>query len=598
MNGSGPSVVGGGVNTGASGSAAHNVCLLPEGIRLTVAHGTMISDAVQSAQIYLSLPCGGRGACGHCIVTVDGEAIKSCVTPVDRDMEIVVPSTIRLTGQKVLTDFRLYDPKENRLPRVERLKISLNEPSLDDAVSDASRLQFALAKRLEMSPEKIRIEPSCLVELPSLLRRNGFTVSVNLFYDEDSVRVLSLSEGPLYGLAVDIGTTTVAVALCNLDGGNVIETVGLPNPQGTYGADIISRIVYTEEDPDGTGILQALIVRTISAAVDTLIKQTGISSKDIYIMTVGANTVMSHFLLGLPTDWLRREPYVPAATEYPIVKASEFGFPMLPEAPVIVIPGVSSYVGGDITAGVIAAGLDRGELKMLVDVGTNGEIVLAGDGFMVACSSSAGPAFEGSGISCGSRAVAGAIDNVYFEKDHISYGVIGDIEPVSLCGSGLISMISALLQTGVIDRSGHFNADKGKTYHLTPEVFVTEDDILNLIRSKAAIFAGIRILARFVELEPNDISHIYISGGFGRSLNSGHAVDIGMLPLLPDGCFSYEGNSSLAGALRVLCDRTVNAAGIASAILNLELSVGNDFMDEFIQACFLPHTNLALFEAQ
>ena len=602
---------------------SHNLRLLPEDLSLTVPHGTMISEAVQSAGIYLTLPCGSRGSCGRCIVIANGQEVKSCVTPVDRDMEIEVPATVRLTGQKILTDFRLYDPdiKTNKEPRVERLLITLNEPTLEDPMSDASRLTLALTELLDVDSTsgtlKIKIEPSVLVELPNRLRAGGFTVPVNLYYEGDTVTVLSLSEGPLYGIAIDIGTTTVATALCDLTDGKVLNTVGVPNPQAEYGSDIINRIVYTEENPEGTGILQDLIIQAISASINTLVRNAGVTQDDIYIVTVGANTVMSHFLLGLPTDWLRREPYVPAATEYPTVKASDLRLPILSCAPVLVIAGISSYVGGDITAGIIATGLQHSEgLAMLVDVGTNGEMVLAGEGFMVACSSSAGPAFEGSGISCGSRAMPGAIDNVTYSDGKISYEVIGDSsdgsdsnndgvsdaasagsqEAVSLCGSGLISMMSALLNAEVINRSGRFTTPE-KSYNLTPKVSITEDDILNLIRSKGAIYAGMRVMVSFMELELGDVSHVYVSGGFGRSLNVEHAADIGMFPRLPKECFSYEGNSSLAGALYVLADRSINPQELAASVMNLELSVGNTFMDEFTKACFLPHTDLSLFEA-
>ena len=402
---------------------AYTVSLLPEGLRFEVPGGTMISEAVRSAGIYLSLPCGGKGTCGHCMVIANGIEVKACVTAIDRDMEVVVPAVVRLAGQKVLTDFRLYDPKDNKMPRVQRLTVSVAEPDLENPASDATRLCDAIAAELRSQsisdcqpasdcrpagdcqqtsdcqsvnndqPVSIRIEPDCLAQLPELLRKNNFTVSVNLFneFNENgSLTVLSVSDssdGPLYGVAVDIGTTTVAVALCDLITGEVVETVGCPNPQGAFGADIISRIVYTEENSDGTENLQGLILGAISASINTLARIKEIDATDIYLMTIAANTVMAHFLLGLPTYWLRREPYVPAATTYPIVKAAELNLPMLPVAPVLIIPGVSSYVGGDITAGVIASKIGQGDVEMLVDVGTNGEIVLAGEGFMVACSS-------------------------------------------------------------------------------------------------------------------------------------------------------------------------------------------------------------------
>jgi uncharacterized 2Fe-2S/4Fe-4S cluster protein (DUF4445 family) len=384
------------------------------------------------------------------------------------------------------------------------------------------------------------------------------------------------------------------MALCDIETGFVLDTVGISNPQGEYGADVINRIVYTEERPEGMSLMRGAVIHALSESVRMLAGRVNIDPADIPVMTVAGNTVMSHFLLGLTCDYLRREPYVPAAREYPVLKPSDLGFPIMPWGRVYVLPGVSSYVGGDIVAGVVATGLaSLPGINILVDVGTNGEIVLAGEGYMVACSCSAGPAFEGSGISCGSRAVSGAVDNVYYHKGHMVYDVIGGhkIKPASICGSGLISMLSALLRKGAIDRAGRFTTEE-KFFALTPEVVITQPDVTNLIRSKAAIFAGMRVLANRMEIKLSDVDKVYIAGGFGRNLNTEYAMDIGMLPPLPRDAFTFVGNSSLAGALMVLNDRTIDTVETAASVLNLELSADNMFMDEFIKACFLPHTEM------
>jgi uncharacterized 2Fe-2S/4Fe-4S cluster protein (DUF4445 family) len=371
----------------------------------------------------------------------------------------------------------------------------------------------------------------------------------------------------------------------------VIDMVGSANPQAGFGADVISRIIYAEENENSAAELQDVILKTISDSIGSLAERVGILPESIPVAVIAANTVMAHLLLGLPCDYLRREPYVPAASVYPAIRAYELGLPILPVGRVIVLPAVSSYVGGDITAGVIATKLHKLDgLNMLIDIGTNGEIVLAGEGFMLACSSSAGPAFEGSGISCGSRAIPGAIDNVSLQDGQLVFDVIGngEAEPATLCGSGLISLLSALFEKGVINRSGRFV--EGKEYALTDKITVLESDILNLIRAKGAIFAGTRVLVNHMELSFGDLNHIFISGGFGRTLDVSSAVRIGMLPPIGIDAYSYEGNSSLAGALMVLNDRTIDAGEIAASIMNLELSVGNEFMEEFTKACFLPHT--------
>jgi uncharacterized 2Fe-2S/4Fe-4S cluster protein (DUF4445 family) len=431
------------------------------------------------------------------------------------------------------------------------------------------------------------------------LRADDFRITSGIFYENGGVTAISLSGERLYGIAVDIGTTTIVVALCDLETGSVLGTAGTPNPQAKYGADVISRIVYTEENEDGTRVLREGILGAVRDSVATLARGAGISEDDISAAAIAANTVMTHFLLGLPTDWLRREPYIPASCEFPPMKPSELGLTILPHGRVVILPAISSYVGGDITSGVIATGLAaKPGLNMLVDVGTNGEMVLSGDGFMIACSCSAGPAFEGAGISCGSRAVDGAIDNVYFHEGRLTYDVIGGCgaEPRSLCGSGLISFLSALLQKGVIDRSGRFTTGE-REFSIAPGVSITQADVFNLIRAKAAIYAGMRVLVRSMDLTLSDIGHVYIAGGFGRQLNIEHAVNIGMLPPLPAESFSYVGNTSLAGALRVLNDRTIDPGETAASIMNLELSVGNEFMEEFTMASFLPHTEMDFYKA-
>jgi uncharacterized 2Fe-2S/4Fe-4S cluster protein (DUF4445 family) len=394
----------------------------------------------------------------------------------------------------------------------------------------------------------------------------------------------------------------MAMALCDLESGEVLETIGVPNPQAEHGADVISRIIYAEENKDGRRELYEEGISVLSECILELTKKRAISPTEIKVMTVAANTVMSHFFMGLKTDYLRREPYVPAAYEYPVMKFGELGMPHLVGGRIIVLPSISSYVGGDIIAGIIATKLPEQEgLNLLVDVGTNGEMVLAGEGFMVACSCSAGPAFEGSGISCGSRAIEGAINHVDVKDGKLIFDVIGDdgsgkTMPTSVCGTGLISLISALLETGVINRQGKFTHGR-KLHPITELMAIEEADILNLIRSKGAIFAGMRVMLNYMEMDVKDIDHIYIAGGFGRSLDVDDTVNIGMLPRLDgENAYSYIGNSSLVGAIRVLNDRTIDLNELASSVLNLELSIGNEFMDEFVKACFLPHTELKFFE--
>lgn len=571
--------------------------ILPDNVSVKVPMGTVLSEALSLGGVVVSHPCGGLGVCGRCIVYTDkGKRLLACKTYVQEDMEINVPEMSRLTGQQVMMDLSLYKPERKEFPLVERFQITLTPPTMENAISDAKRLHTAICHKLSIEEWQLKTEPECLRSLPHRLRAdNDFTVNVTVCYEDSQVTVISLDDGPLYGVAIDIGTTTVVTALCDLLTGEVIDTVGVPNSQATYGADVISRIVYVEENAAGANLMQNMVVRILSDSINSLARKAGATPENIAVTVIGANTVMTHLLLKLPPEHLRREPYVPAATEFSFLRPDWLGLPMLPSGKVVILPSVSSYVGGDITSGVIALGLAQKEgVNLFVDVGTNGEIVLAGEGFMMACSCSAGPAFEGSGISCGSRAVSGAIDDVNFEDGKMHFSVIGNEKAASVCGSGLISLLNAMLKAGYIDRFGHFFSEE-RHFEISPDVVIHEHDIQNLIRAKAAIFAGINLMLQKLSLDITDLDHVYIAGGFGKSLNIEHAIKIGMLPPLPKESFTYVGNSSLAGALAVLNDRTLKPNQVATSITNLELSLGNDFMLEFTRACFLPHTDLGLF---
>lgn len=571
--------------------------ILPDDLNILVEENTLLRDALKVVDIYISYPCGGKGTCGKCMVELNGVSVKACETNITKDSEVIVPHTIRLSGQNIITDTREYIKTKNTLPLIQKVSLTLKKPSLHDSIDDVSNLIDALSQALNVKKDDVYIDYEVMADLPHYLRNNDFKVNATIFYEEDKIHVLSIKESKNYGIAIDIGTTTIVLALCDLETSDVMYSYGLPNPQAVFGADVISRIVYTEENSNGTASMQISVIEAISYGIGVISKKLNIDKQDILTIVIAANTVMSHFLLGIPTDFLRREPFVPSVTVFPVLKARDLGFPILKSGRVIIMPCVSSYVGGDIVAGVIATEVYKSNaLSLFVDVGTNGEMILAGEDFMMACSCSAGPAFEGSGISCGSRAINGAINNTYFKDGKLQYEVFGnDTKPTSICGSGLISLLSSLLEAGIINRSGRFVED-GDRYFISKNVWITDDDIQNLIRAKGAIYAGIKVLLNYLELSTDDLSHILIAGGFGKSINIKDAVEIGMLPEIhsEDGLlenYEYVGNSSLSGALRVLNDRTIDFKKIANSITNVELSIGNEFMEEFVKACFLPHTD-------
>jgi uncharacterized 2Fe-2S/4Fe-4S cluster protein (DUF4445 family) len=455
-----------------------------------------------------------------------------------------------------------------------------------------------------------------------VLRKGNWEVTVTLVEAYDKLEIISIEPGvskkPCYGLAVDIGTTTVAINLLDTAKGKIIDRVGTYNKQAVYGSDVISRIIYTDENPRGLELLQKAVIESINELIDELLIKNDLQGDNISAVVCAGNTVMCHLFMKIPATFLRLEPYIPATTKFPVLKAKDLNLNINEEALIITLPSIASYVGGDITSGVLATMLSKSEkITLFIDIGTNGELVLGNNEWLVTCSCSAGPAFEGSGISCGMRAMDGAIDLI--EIDRLSLEVkcrtIGEIKPLGICGSGLIYSLSEMKSAGIIDRAGKILENlsssrirlgsEGMEYVLAYEsengcsqdIVITQSDIKNLLRAKAAIFAGIRTMLQQVQLDVSDIERVYIAGGFGSFINIKDAINIGLLPDLPLERYEYVGNSSVQGAMIVLlCKEAIKEAEeLAGTMVYLELSVGNLFMEEFVSATFIPHTDLGLF---
>ncbi|WP_334110050.1 ASKHA domain-containing protein, partial [Thermodesulfitimonas autotrophica] len=410
----------------------------------------------------------------------------------------------------------------------------------------------------------------------------------------------------------------VAAELVDLSTGSVVATAGTYNRQAAFGDDVISRIIYATETAGGQAALREAVTETVNGLVGELLRLRGLNPEDVRAVVCAGNTTMVHLFLGIDPTYIRLEPYIPAVNMPPPVRAAELGLAAHPEAWVYCLPGVASYVGGDITAGIKVSGIAAAEpLSLFLDIGTNGEMVLGNQEWLMACACSAGPAFEGSGITCGMRAVSGAIETVRVLPGgfEVIYRTVGGEKPLGICGSGLIDLLASLHQAGVIDRSGRFvpgqesprvrEGSEGLEFVLAwenetgtgREIFVTQADIQNLMRAKAAVFAGIRTLLANVGLPLEAVEKVFIAGGFGRFLNIRDAIAIGMLPDLPLERYTYIGNSSLRGARLALLSQAVweEMKAIARRVTYVELSVGNRFMEEFMSALFLPHTDLSLF---
>lgn len=612
------------------------VTILPDQAVIEVAEGTDLLKACYRAGIGLDSPCGGRGTCGKCAVkpitgdpAVDDEIdfVLACNTKVTGDMTIEIPEFSRLKKQKVLLESYCAKEREQKIevnnPIVKRIRLTLDKPSLADSMNDVDRIRLALLKCCELDLEELYFPLSVLRKTPDTLRKCGFVVTVTLVFDGYRWRIIDIEpckiQKSAYCAAIDIGTTTVAAVLVDAESGQVIDRAGTYNKQSVFGSDVISRIIYGEEQgKEGKTALRQAVVNSINEVLEVMIKRNDLRASDIKAAVCAGNTVMTHLFMGVSADYLRIEPYAPAAVDFPSAKARELGLEMHSEALVLTVPSVASYVGGDITAGVLATGFsDEEELTLFIDIGTNGELVLGNSDWMMTCSCSAGPAFEGSGVKCGMRAMEGAINHISIDKDTLkpNIGTIGNMTPLGICGTGLINALDVMQSAGVIDRAGRMvlkngidrlrETEEGKEYVLAYEqeygneqtIAITENDVQNLLRAKAAIFAGIRIMLDKVQLPLQAIQRVYIAGGFGSSIDIGSAIDIGLLPDMPLKLYSYVGNSSLQGALTVLlnCAAIEKSRLIASRMTYLELSVGNSFMEEFVSALFLPHTDLSLF---
>ena len=505
-------------------------------------------------------------------------------------------------------------------PSVGAVALTIEPPSLEDNTDDYSRLLREMAR---LGLNGLSVDLRTLRGLPELLRAANWQVTV--YYDNvesaDSRRLISVVPGDrtdrLFGVAVDIGTTTVVVYLVDLRSAKLLQVASAYNGQIARGEDVISRIVYSLKG-ENLKELQQLVVDTINGLLAEVLRKAAVKPEEVVQVVAAGNPTMSHLFLGISPRYLREQPYIPAVNQYPSVVASELDIAVNPNAKVLTIPGVASYVGGDITAGVLSSGQWKTDkLTMFIDVGTNGEIVLGNSEWLITCACSAGPAFEGAGVQHGMRATVGAIEKVEIDRADFEarFHVIGDVPARGICGSAMIDLLAEMFLSGVIDRGGHMNwklgtprirqGDHGGEYVVAwagetadgQDIVITEVDINNLLRTKAAIYAGFSVLVSSMGLGFTDIEQVLIGGGFGRYINVEKATQIGLLPDLPWETFHYLGNTSALGAYASLVSREARevAQETARKMTYLELSADNRFMEEYISGLFLPHTDLAAF---
>lgn len=617
---------------------------------VSVPTGTLLTEAARLAGIDILQPCGGQGRCGRCAVVVEEGAVRrrstlrlssealeggyalACQTVVEGDARVTVPPQERIERQ--LTTDRTaaevvvpagYDPATAQTIR--RIPLTLTPPSMDDQTDDWARLQIALRKQAGVGD--VQIELSLLRQLGDVLREGGWQITAMLdstTWDcpECPARLIDVlpghvpSDSPLWGIAVDIGTTTVSVWLVDLLTGKVAAQVAEYNGQISRGEDVISRIIYAGKRPENREEMRALVLGTINELVERACKRVQADAGQIVKATIAGNSTMLHLLLALPADSIRLSPFVTTVNHVPTLPGAEVGLAIHPRATVDCLPGVASYVGADISAGVLASGMsDSEQVTLFLDVGTNGETVLGSSDWLVTCACSAGPAFEGAGVRHGMRATRGAIEEVWIngETYEPTMRIIGEVKPKGLCGSGLISLLAEMFLTGIIDKSGNVDVDlptprtrmgeHGGEYVVAwaeetaggEDIVITRVDVDNLMRAKAAIYAGFTVLADSVGVPLEMAEQVLIGGSFGKYINLEKAVEIGLLPDMPWEQFQFLGNTSVRGAYLALLsyDWRRHIQEIAARMTYIELSADNAFTDAFMSAMFLPHTDIARF---
>ncbi|UCD92015.1 MAG: DUF4445 domain-containing protein [Methanobacteriota archaeon] len=606
----------------------------PDDIAVEVKKGTSVLEAAISAGVYIDSICGGRGKCGKCkVILKKGEPeidskkllsedeiakdyVLACETHINDDTEILVPEESRLGLHQILKKSEIV-AIEKLNPLVRKQYLELEPPTLEDNISDLSRLERALEER-EICDTCVSLP--LLKNVSRVLRRKDWKVTLTFADAAKDSTVVDIESGDttrkLYGVAVDIGTTTVVVELVDLNTGEVIDCEADYNKQVMFGEDVLTRILYATEEEKGLPKLKKAIVSTINYLIGVLAKRNGLRRRDIQLMTAAGNTTMTHLFLGLDPAQIRIDPYIPVANNLPFVRTKETGIKINRSGFVYCLPGRSSYVGGDITADILATGLHKKEeLAMLIDVGTNGEVVLGNKDWMVSCSCSAGPAFEGGEVDFGIRATTGAIERVTLTPDlEVKYSTIGNVKPKGICGSGLIDLLAELFMHGAMNKAGQLEetgskrirgGEEGKEFvvvwseetNIKKDMVISEVDIQNIMRTKAAVFAACSVLLKSTNHKFSDIQKLYVAGGFGNYLDVRKSVYLGLLPDVDPDLYSFIGNGAVAGSRLVLLDRTKleEAKEIVKKMTYIELSVNTTFYDEFTSALFFPHTNLGLF---
>jgi uncharacterized 2Fe-2S/4Fe-4S cluster protein (DUF4445 family) len=635
------------------------VTFLPDEVTVETQKGANLLETAMRAGIHINASCGGAGVCGKCRVILESGELDSpktehiseedyqagyrqaCRAEVQGDIAVRVPVESKFDARALnlarpganasreavevsvdwLNEEGLFDPP------FKKMLLNLDPPEHGHNESDLDRVIDALRHEYDIH----RLDPDirAVRSLPDVLREEDFTITATIAYppsygQKDGSPRLELTDlqpgdhtKANYALAVDIGTTTVYVQLLDLTTGEIVGTQADFNRQISYGEDVISRIMFAGKG-DGLAKMQKLVVDTINTLIEKLTKKHKVDPDDISVLIAAGNTTMTQLFLGVEPKYIRLAPYVPTASYYPTIKAQTLGLALGDHAVVNVYPSASSYVGGDVFSGLLASGVYRDpELTLYIDLGTNGEIVVGNNDWMACASCSAGPAFEGGGVKFGMRATSGAIEDFNINPTTLEPMIltIDMKKPMGICGSGLINTVAGLFEMGVLNEQGKYDqtlntprvreGEDGWEFVLSwaaeteinRDIVLTEVDIDNLVRAKAAMYAGYQTLLESVGLDMQSLDRVVIAGGFGRYINLEKAITIGLLPELDLDKFTFIGNGSLTGA-RLAClsnELRYDVGKMRSMMTNFELSEVPNYMDTYIACQFLPHTSRELF---
>jgi uncharacterized 2Fe-2S/4Fe-4S cluster protein (DUF4445 family) len=615
------------------------VTFLPSYRKIDVARGSTILDAAQKAGLNINVVCGGQGKCGKCVVYVQSgktefdrqkysrffseeELVKgaclACETLVQGDLQVLVPDSTLIQEQKILVEGR--DEGIEFHPSVRKYYVELHPPTLTDPSPDLTRLLWGIQRSGGPVAEKIYVPLEVMREIPNLLRHSDWKVTGTVALVPGGYRLVDLQENDtskrIFGAAVDLGSTTVVVYLWDLVSGKVVAIASNYNKQISCGEDILARVNFARKN--GLAKLQTLAAESINTALTAASNTAGIDREDIYEVVVAGNTVMTHMLLGIDPAYIIAEPYVPVVQRALSVAASRIGIAGNENCGLFAFPAVSDFIGGDIIADILSCGMSKQEeISLLIDIGTNFEVVLGNREWMFSCAGAAGPALEGGEVLFGMRANPGAIEKITVDPFTLNtfYSTINNIKPRGITGSGLIDLLAELISACVIDRTGRINVSienkriregdhfpefvvawAGET-DIGKDIVITENDIKNLIMSKASIHAACVTLMKEAGVTRHDISTIFFAGAFGNYLDKKNATIIGLIPEIEINKIKNIGNGAVTGANLALINRRERKTldEIASRIAYIELNAEPSFMDEYTSSTFLPHTDLTLF---